>query len=229
MTEMPLIRRDVVRVPESTVERVKQFPASVLADVAGRRGTMHGRIQSATALTRFAGSALTVEVRPGDNLMIHAAIAIAQPGDVIVVDGKGDRTAALMGAIMATACKQVGVAAIVLDGCHRDTDELEAIALPFFSVGANPNGPTKGLTGRVNWPITCGGVAISPGDVIVGDSDGVLVIEPTRVEALLGQAAKKIDEERKRIHQITHGGPIIPGWLADSLRSVGALGKDEAL
>ncbi|HEX8028082.1 MAG TPA: hypothetical protein VF491_06455 [Vicinamibacterales bacterium] len=226
---MPLIRRDIVRVTESTVERVRQFPASVLADVAGRRGTMHGRIQPATALTRFAGSALTVEVRPGDNLMIHAAIAIAQPGDVIVVDGKGDQTAALMGAIMATACKHVGVAAIVLDGCHRDSDELDAIGLPFFSVGANPNGPTKGLTGRVNWPIACGGVAINPGDLIVGDSDGVLVIEPARVEALLGPAGKKIEEERKRIHQITHGGPITPGWLADSLRSVGALGKDEAL
>jgi regulator of RNase E activity RraA len=229
MSESPVIRRDVARVPESMVERVRQFPAAVLADVAGRRGTMHGRIQPATKQSRFVGSALTVEVRPGDNLMIHAAIAIARPGDVIVVDGKGDQTAALMGAIMTTACKQVGVAAIVIDGCHRDSEELDAIGLPVFSAGANPNGPTKGLAGRVNWPITCGGVAIAPGDLIVGDSDGVVVIEAAGVEALLEPAARKLDEERRRIHQITHGGPITPSWLADSLRSLGALGKDESL
>lgn len=229
MTEMPLIRRDIVRVPVSTVERVRQFPGSVLADVAGRRGTMHGRIQPVTALTRFAGSALTVEVRPGDNLMIHAAIAIAKPGDVIVVDGKGDQTSALMGGIMATACKRIGVAGVVLDGSHRDSEELDAIGMPFFSVGANPNGPTKGLAGRVNWPISCGGVSINPGDLIVADSDGIVVIEPSRIEAVLGLAERKIEEERKRIHEITSDGPVIPRWLADALRSAGALGKDETL
>ena len=229
MNDFPLIRQDVVRASASLIERLRHLPASVLADVAGRFGTMHGRIRPATGLTRFVGSALTVEVRPGDNLMIHAAIAIAQPGDVIVVDGKGDLTSALMGAIMSTACKRVGVAGVVLDGSHRDSDELDAIGLPFFSVGANPNGPTKGLAGRINWPISCGGVAVNPGDLIVADRDGIVVLQPARVEALLGAAKKKIDDEQKRIHEITHDGPVIPRWLPDALRSAGALGKDDTL
>lgn len=229
MSELPNIRRDVARLAGNTVKRAGAFPASVLADVAGRRGTMHGRIKPATKNARIAGSALTVEVRPGDNLMIHAAIAIAQPGDVIIVDGKGDETSALMGAIMANACRRAGIAGVVLDGAHRDTDELDAIGVPLFSVGANPNGPTKALTGRVNWPISAGGVAINPGDLIIADADGVVVIEPGLVESLLVQADNKIAEERKRIHEITHDGPLTPRWLAETLRSVGAIGKDETL
>ncbi len=173
----PAIRRDFARVPEDIVQQASAFPASVLADVAGRRGTLDGRIMAISSRARVAGPAFTVEVRPGDNLMIHAAIAIAQPGDVIVVDGKGDRSCALMGAIMMTACKTLGIAGVVLDGSHRDTEEILALGYPVYSVGANPNGPTKNVPGRINWPISCGGVAISPGDLVVGDGDGVVVVE----------------------------------------------------
>jgi 4-hydroxy-4-methyl-2-oxoglutarate aldolase len=223
------IRRDFDRVAPSIVGQASTFPASVLADVAGRRGTLDGRIAPISHSTRVAGPAFTVEVRPGDNLMIHAAIALAQPGDVIVVDGKGDRTCALMGAIMMTACKTLGIAGVVLDGSHRDTEEILALGFPVYSVGANPNGPTKNVPGRINWPISCGGVAVNPGDLVVGDGDGVVIVEREKAESLLQLAAKKIGEERTRIADIVAGRNIRPGWLEGSLRAAGLLGDRETL
>jgi 4-hydroxy-4-methyl-2-oxoglutarate aldolase len=225
----PAIRRDFDRVAPSIVKQASTFAASVLADVAGRRGTLDGRIAPISHSARLAGPAFTVEVRPGDNLMIHAAIAIAQPGDVIVVDGKGDRTCALMGAIMMTACKTLGIAGVVLDGSHRDTEEILALGYPVYSVGANPNGPTKNVPGRINWPISCGGVAVNPGDLVVGDGDGVVIIEREKAESLLQLAARKIGEERTRIADIVSGRNIRPGWLEGSLRAAGLLGDRETL
>src|SRR5256712_7327413 len=161
------IRRDLERVPAEVVRRASAFAASVLADVAGRRGTLAGRIAPLSPSMRLAGPAFTIEVRPGDNLMIHAALLMAKPGDILVVDGKGDRTCALMGSIMMRTCKELGVAGVVLDAAVRDTEELRELGFPVYSVGTNPNGPTKFVPGRINWPISCGGVAINPGDPIV--------------------------------------------------------------
>ncbi|HEV8211193.1 MAG TPA: hypothetical protein VGP77_13770, partial [Vicinamibacterales bacterium] len=117
---LPDVIRDFERVDPGVVEQAAQFPSSILADVAGRRGALSGRIAPLAPTMKFAGPALTVEVRPGDNLMIHAAMAIAKPGDVIIVDGKGDVSSALMGEIMCQQCAAIGVAAVVIDGAVRD-------------------------------------------------------------------------------------------------------------
>lgn len=225
----PALRRDFERVPPAVVAQASAFAASILADVAGRRGTLDGRITPLSRSTRLAGPALTVEVRPGDNLMIHAAMALAQPGDVLVVDGKGDRSCALMGAIMITACKKLGLGGVVLDGAHRDTEDLLALGFPVYSVGSNPNGPTKSVPGRIGWPIACGGVAVNPGDLVVGDGDGVVVIERDRVAALLTPAAQKVTEERVRIEETTSGRNIRPSWLDGALRAAGLLQDEETL
>ena len=103
------IRRDFDRVSPDVVAGAAKYQAAILADVAGRRGTMNGRIAALTPQMKMAGPAFTVEVRAGDNLMIHTAITLARPGDILVVDGKGDRTCALMGAIMINACKKLGL------------------------------------------------------------------------------------------------------------------------
>src|SRR5512142_959154 len=137
------------RIAAEVVKEAAKFPASILADVAGRRGALDGRIRALDPRMRIAGPALTVEVRPGDNLMIHAAMALAKPGDVLVIDGKADQTAALMGTIMLTACKQLGLAGVVIDGAVRDSLEIEELGFPVFSVGTNPNGPTKNVPGRI--------------------------------------------------------------------------------
>ena len=223
------IRRDFERVSPAIVQRASTFAASILADVAGRRGTLDGRIVPLSHSTRGAGPAFTLEVRPGDNLMIHAAMTMARPGDVLVVDGKADRTCALMGSIMVNACKVLGLAGVVLDGAHRDTEELLALGFPFYSIGANPNGPTKFVPGRINWPISCGGVAISPGDLIVGDADGVVVVEREKAESLLDQAALKVADERKRIADIVAGKNLRPQWLEASLRAAGVLKEGDTI
>lgn len=228
-TELSDIRRHIERVAPETVRAAAGYAASILADVAGRRGALDGRIAPLLPGMRLAGPAVTVEVRAGDNLMIHAAMALARPGDVLVIDGKADRSCALMGSIMMTACKQLGLAGVVIDAAVRDTDELRALGFAVFAVGANPNGPTKSVPGRINWPISCGGVAIRPGDLIVGDADGVVAIEREKAPALLEAAARKEVDERGRIADITSGRAIRPQWLDAALRAAGVLGADQTL
>ena len=225
----PGLRRDFARVSPALVAQASAFAASLLSDVAGRRGALDGRITPLSRSTRLAGPAFTIEVGPGDNLMIHAALALAQPGDVLVIDGKGDRSRALMGSIMITTCQKLGLGGVVIDGAHRDTEDLLALDFPVYSVGSNPNGPTKGVPGRINEPISCGGVAVNPGDLVVGDGDGVVVIDRDRVASLLAPAAQKVTAERVRMEEIASGRNIRPAWLDAALRAAGLLGDEETL
>jgi hypothetical protein len=134
-TQLPEIIRDFTRPSPELVKQASQYAASILADVAGRRGALDGRIAPLTRSTRLAGTAFTVEVRPGDNLMIHAAMQLAKPGDVLVIDGKGDTTCALMGTIMMTACRQLGITGVVMDSAVRDSEEIVEMGFPVYSVG----------------------------------------------------------------------------------------------
>ena len=226
---LPDVIREIERVPADVVAKAKEFQAAILADVAGRRGTLHGRIRALHPSMKIAGPAFTVEVRPGDNLMIHAAIALAKPGDVIVVDGKGDQTCALMGTIMMNQCRAAGIAGVILDAAVRDSVEILEMNYPVFSVGTNPNGPTKFVPGRINHPICAGGIAISPGDLIVADADGVVVLEREKAAAMLPLAAKKEADEKSRIESIQKSGPSRAGWLDAALRAAGVLKEGEQL
>lgn len=226
------INRDFERVSPALVKQAGEFQAAILADVNGRRGALDGRIAALRPRFKIAGPALTVEVRPGDNLMIHAAIALAKPGDVLVIDGKGDLGSALIGSIMINACRRLGVAGIVVDGAVRDVEELAAIGVPTFAAGSNPNGPTKSCPGRINAPISCGGVAVRPGDLIVGDGDGVTVIERQAAASVLEIAAAKVEEERQIVANILApcDGRYAwrPAWLNGALRAAGLSGLEES-
>jgi len=222
------ILRDFERVSPDLVRQAAAYQAAILADVAGRRGTMHGRIAALRPRMKVAGPALTVEVRPGDNLMIHAAMALARPGDVLVVDGKGDQTSALMGTIMMTACRQLGIAGVIVDGAVRDSLEIDEMDFPVFSVGTNPNGPTKNIGGRIGHAVSCGGVTVHSGDFVLADADGIVVVERTRLAGLLPLAGKKVDDEAARIAQIRQGNTRA-SWLAGALRTAGVLKEGETL
>lgn len=226
---LPDVIRDIERVDAATVAQASQFPSSILADVAGRRGGLNGRIAPLAPSMRFAGPAITVEVRPGDNLMIHAAMAIAQPGDVILVDGKGDLSSALMGEIMSQQCVALGVAAVVIDGAVRDSEAICALGFPMFAAGLNPNGPTKSVSGRLNHPISVGGVTVHPGDLVVGDADGVTVIERAKASAMLPLAVEKVAAETKRIADIKSRKALRPAWLEGALRSAGVIQEGQTL
>ena len=226
---LPDVIRDIERTPKDIVEKASAFASSILADVAGRRGALHGRIAPLSPSMRFAGTAITVEVRPGDNLMVHAAMAIAQPGDVIVIDGKGDQSSALMGEIMSHQCMALGIAAIVMDGACRDSEEIRKMGFPMYCVGTNPNGPTKQVSGRLNHPISIGGVTVHPGDLVVGDADGVTVVERAKAASLLPLAEEKVAAETKRLAGIKSREALRPSWLDAALRTAGVLKEGESL
>ncbi len=142
-SQQKLINVDIERVSAEEVRQAAEYQAAILADVAGRRGTLHGRIKPLAPHMAVAGPAITVEVRPGDNLAIHAAMAVAKPGDVLVIDGKGDLSCALLGEIMATQAQASGIAGIIIDGAVRDAETLSKQSFPVFAAGLNPCGPTK--------------------------------------------------------------------------------------
>jgi RraA family protein len=225
----PDVIRDIQRIAPDLVARAAQFPSSILADVAGRRGALSSRIAPLAPTMRLAGPALTIDVRPGDNLMIHAAMALARPGDVLVIDGKGDESCALMGEIMVSQCMAIGIAGVVVYGAVRDTEAIRDLGFPMYAVGANPNGPSKLVPGRINWPVSVGGVTVQPGDLVVADADGVVVVEPAKVPTVLELAKKKLADETARLEGIRSGAQLRPTWLDAALRKAGVLAEGETL
>jgi RraA family protein len=225
----PDVIRDIQRIHPDLVARAAHYPSSILADVAGRRGALSSRIAPLSPTMRLAGPALTIDVRPGDNLMIHAAMALARPGDVLVIDGKGDESCALMGEIMVSQCMAIGIAGVVVYGAVRDTEAIRELGFPMYAVGANPNGPSKLVPGRINWPVSVGGVTVQPGDLVVADGDGVVVVEPAKVPAVLELAKKKLADETARLAGIRSGAQLRPTWLDAALRKAGVLAEGETL
>jgi RraA family protein len=185
------INTDYARIDAAQVERARKIPVAVVGDVANRLQaciagfTQYGRVK------KFAGPALTVRVRPGDNLFLHKALDLAKPGDIVVVDAGGALNTAIIGAMMSSYAKTRGIGALVIDGAVRDVGELAAQDFPVAARGATPNGPFKTGPGEIGFPIACGGLSIAPGDLMIGDEDGVMVIPRAEVAAILGLAEAK--------------------------------------
>jgi len=228
-TTNPDIVRDFARPSAELVKAAAKFAPCIMADMQGRRGTMHGRIAALSPDMTCCGPAFTVEVRPGDNLMVHAALAMAKPGDVIVVDGKADQTCALMGALMMNQAKASKLAGVVVDAAIRDVLELRELGFPVFAVGSNPNGPLKVAPGRINHPISCGGVTVNPGDLVLADADGVVVIEQRDIVKLLPLAEKKVAAEQARTADLKAGRNLVSDFLDGALKTAGVLKDGEHL
>jgi 4-hydroxy-4-methyl-2-oxoglutarate aldolase len=219
---------DFDRVPPDLVTLAATFQAAVLCDVAGRRGALDCRIQSLNPGMRLTGPAFTVECRPGDNLMFHVALALAKPGDVIVADGRAYGASALFGELMVTQAVAAGLGGFVVDGAARDVAVIGHGDFPVFSAGRNPAGPTKNIGGCIGTNISVAGVSVSPGDLIVGDADGVVAIPRADVPSVLKAAAVKLDAEATRIREIEEGILVSP-WLDQALRDAGVIGREETL
>ena len=161
------------------MEQFKTIPASNTCDVMGRNAAMNPRIHlvSSPKAQMMVGPALTVKARGGDNLALHAALNIAEAGDVVVVSNEEDNTRSLIGEIMMAYLRHDRkVAGIVIDGPIRDIDEIGQWDFPVYATGTTPGGPYKEGPGEVNVPVACGGISVNPGDIILGDPDGVIVI-----------------------------------------------------
>ena len=189
----------VPRPDRALVEAFRNLPSSNINDEMNRLYCMHDYIRLLNPATAkpLLGTAITVKAPIGDNLFFHQALDMAQPGDVIVVDGASGCNRSLAGEIMMRfACKK-GLAGIVVDGCLRDMDGIQKLDIPIYAKGITPQGPWKFGPGEVNVPIACGGQVVFPGDILVGDLDGIVVIRPQDAEALAKVAQEKKASEDK--------------------------------
>jgi regulator of RNase E activity RraA len=176
----------------------REVPVAVAGDCLGRSiGAIGLRAYHGDVRTILCGPALTVRVRPGDNLMIHKAMFLAQPGDVIVVDGGGDLTQALVGGLMRTTAIARRLGGFVLDGAVRDTVEWAEGGMPMFARGHTHRGPSKDGPGEINVTIACAGLAVNPGDLILADADGVIAIPAADLSALLPAVRAQLEREVK--------------------------------
>lgn len=190
---------------EDLVARYAAVPAANVGDAQERFGIAVG-LGPVWAGARLAGPARTVWTRSGDNLYLHRALDVAEPGDVIVVNGHGDLSRALMGDLIGIRAQRLGVAGFVIDGAVRDADALGELGLPVFACGVTPAGPYKNGPGRLDVPVAIGGVVVHPGDIIVADADGVVVVPSETAEATL-LAAEEIErnEQVKREEYLRAG------------------------
>lgn len=167
------------------------------------------------------GVALTVRVAPGDNLMVHKAIDMAGPGDVIVVDAGGDLSQAIIGEIMSTLAAKRGAAGMVINGAIRDSGALAASRFPVYARGVTHRGPYKNGPGEINVPVAIGGMVVNPGDIMVGDDDGVVAV-PVEIAAIVLKAAKaKAKEEDAMLADIRKGRKVDRAWVDQALRAKG--------
>lgn len=175
------------------------IPTGNICDSNDRLGAMDSGIQALDRHMTVVGRAFTAFCPPGDNLTIHKAVLEAQPGDVLVVNCGGYLQAGVFGELLATSCRARGIAGIVIDGACRDKNELIEMNFPTFVRGTCPNGTVKEDCGDTNVPMTCGGLTVEPGDVIIGDCDGVVVIPKAKAETVLEKSkAKKAFEDSIR-------------------------------
>ncbi len=169
------------------------------------------RLSGTVGLTAYhrpkpmAGTAVTVRTRAGDNFAIHRSFDFCRPGDVLVIDGGGDLIQALMGEIMATYAESLGVLGLVIDGAIRDVSSIRARDFPVYARGVTHRGPYKNGPGDINVPVVVGGMVVQPGDIVVGDEDGVLAIAPAEAEAVLAAARKQGEREANSLRAIAEG------------------------
>ncbi len=222
---------EIERPPRHLVEELGAFQAAVIGDGMGRRNIMHSAIKPLDKSFRMYGTAITVEVHAADNLMIHAALKLAQEGDVIVVNAYGNTENGVYGELLNAVAQRKKLGGFLIDGAVRDCVEIIEAGFPVFSRSIGALGGSKEGPGQVNMPISCAGVAVNPGDVIVGDGDGVVVIPVNMLDAAIVGAKNKLAAEKKRMDSILNApiDEIYPTWLIPTLRAKGLLGEEETI
>ena len=213
------------KVGADVVERFARLPVANVSDSMSRLTAGGARLRPMHGGGGMAGPALTVKAPPGDNLMLHKAIALAQPGDVIVVDAGGDLTNALMGEMMLMQITKRGVAGVVINGAIRDAAYIRGQALPVFAAGVTHRGPYKNGPGEINVLIAIDGMVIAPGDLVLGDDDGVLGVPLDRVDEVFKAATAKYDAEQRQIANI-QAGTHDASWVDKQLREMKCEGVD---
>lgn len=213
---------DFTRPDKALVEAFRGMPVANIDDNMNRTAAVSAKIRPiGEGKGQLLGTAFTVKVAQGDNLMFHKAMDMAKPGDVIMIDAGGMEERSIFGSIMANYCKVLGIAGIVVDGCIRDRDEIAELEdFHVYARGVTPNGPYKNGPGEIRGDICVGGLVIRPGDIIVGDSDGVLALRPEEAEELAAKTRKVMEKEAGLMKDILERSSYIRPWVDKKLEEI---------
>jgi 4-hydroxy-4-methyl-2-oxoglutarate aldolase len=203
-TEKHVIK-DINRVSPDLIEAIKSFPSATIYEAYGAKGALNHFIKPIRSSMGICGPAVTVKARPGDNLIVHKSIYTAQPGDILVVDTSSYVEAGFWGDIMTAAAQHQGVAGLVTDGAVRDSEDIASLGFPIFCQALCIKATTKSCLGTINMPIFMAGAVINPGDLIVGDADGVTVVAREDVPWVIEKARQR-EEKETRVSQLLKEG-----------------------
>ncbi|MEN6565437.1 MAG: RraA family protein [Veillonellales bacterium] len=214
------IIRDFKRPNKKVVELFRDLPVANIDDCMNRIAAVDPMIKPFNKV-KLLGVAFTVKVPEGDNLMFHKAMDMAQPGDVVMIDAGGDTSRSIFGELMITYCKKRNLAGVVVDGSVRDADAFAELDFPIYAKGITPNGPYKNGPGEINTPVSIGGKIVCPGDIIVGDGDGIVIIKPEDAEFIASQTKKVSEKEHRIIETMLNEGTYIRPWVDEKLKEIG--------
>lgn len=208
------------RVAPDLVAAFRTLPVANVSDVMSRLPGGGPDLQARHAKGVLCGPAVTVKTRPGDNLMIHKAIDIAEPDDVVVVDAGGEKTTAVIGELMVAHAIRRKLGGFIIFGAIRDAEAIGRGEFPVFSTGVSHRGPYKDGPGEVNATISLAGMIVNPGDLVIGDGDGVVAVPRAQTKAVLDAAKKKAAAEEKQMAE-TVAGTLDRSWIDRVLREKG--------
>lgn len=207
------------RPPKELIDRFRGIPVANLDDCMGRLAAVHEAIKP-IGKAGLVGSALTVKVSEGDNLMMHYAMDLVQEGDVLVIAAGGHTERAIFGDLMVSYLLTKKLAGIIVDGSIRDKADIVATGLPVYARGVTPNGPWKNGPGEVNTPVQIGGCLVCPGDIVVADEDGIIFVRPDEAEGLLQKVQTVMANEGKIMVNIREHGTMDRPWVKEKLTAL---------
>lgn len=206
------------RRPEATLlASFGSASSAQIADCMSRLGAMDLGIKPVWPSRRILGPAITVWCHSGDNLMLHKALALAQLGDIVVMNTQGNLANAVFGELMASSAVKIGIQGLIIDGVVRDADALEKLKLPVYARGLSPNGCNKDGAGEIGSIIACGGVAVRPGDIVVADRDGIAIVPLDDAPQVAQLAAAQVAREEERLREIERG-VLVRAEIDETLR-----------
>ncbi|MDH3666953.1 MAG: hypothetical protein OEN23_08480 [Paracoccaceae bacterium] len=203
---MPLYRHDAefAALPSETLDAWRAIPPAIASDCMNRAQAMGAQVKPLATGTRLAGQARTIACMAGDNMAIHAAMRLIRAGEVLVVAAGGHTGVALFGGLLAQSAQARGVAGLITDGAVRDVAEIREMGFACFAAGVTPAGPHKGFGGTIDGVISCGGCPVVPGDIVLGDDDGVAVVPLARAGHLLAECQAKIAQEEAALARLAN-------------------------